>query len=227
MKFYTVYKTVNKTNRKYYIGKHITDDPYDGYLGSGKHLKRAIKKYGEESFQKFVLYIFDNEKEMSDKEEELVNEQFVKDKNVYNITIGGKGGFYIVNKLGKNIYLTHKEKSRENIKIAKKSFDKKLKNDKIFYNNFCKSVSVGLKKLYENGHINPFRGKRHTDETKRKIGEKSSKRESGKGNSQYGTCWIYSDIEKKNKKIKKDDLNEWLNKGWNKGIKMIYHSPIA
>ena len=65
MKFYTVYKTVNKTNRKYYIGKHITDDPYDGYLGSGKHLKRAIKKYGEESFQKFVLYIFDNENALS------------------------------------------------------------------------------------------------------------------------------------------------------------------
>lgn len=43
-KFYTIYKTVNLINSKYYIGKHETDDPYDRYLGSGILLQAAIKK---------------------------------------------------------------------------------------------------------------------------------------------------------------------------------------
>ena len=34
----------------------------DGYLGSGKHLKRAISKYGENSFTKEILFIFDNQR---------------------------------------------------------------------------------------------------------------------------------------------------------------------
>lgn len=47
-KMYTIYKTTNKIDGKIYIGKHETQDLKDGYLGSGTHLKRAIKKYGEE-----------------------------------------------------------------------------------------------------------------------------------------------------------------------------------
>ena len=44
--FYTIYLTVNKINGKKYIGKHVTEDPYDSYLGSGIVLSNAIKKYG-------------------------------------------------------------------------------------------------------------------------------------------------------------------------------------
>ena len=64
MKYYTIYETINKINGQNYIGKHITNNPYDDYLGSGKYLKRAIKKYGVENFEKKVLYIFDNKEDM-------------------------------------------------------------------------------------------------------------------------------------------------------------------
>jgi len=41
---YTIYKTINTINEKYYIGMHRTNDPYDSYLGSGVSLNKAIKK---------------------------------------------------------------------------------------------------------------------------------------------------------------------------------------
>lgn len=44
---YTVYKTTNIINGKYYIGVHKTTNPNDSYLGSGKAIKEAIKKYGK------------------------------------------------------------------------------------------------------------------------------------------------------------------------------------
>jgi len=43
-----IYKTTNTINGKIYVGKHNKDN--DDYLGSGKLLKRAMKKYGKEYF---------------------------------------------------------------------------------------------------------------------------------------------------------------------------------
>ena len=57
-----------------------------------------------------------------------------------------------------------------------------------------------------------FSDKKHSEETKIKIGLANSKRQSGKGNSQYGTMWITNGSE--NKKIKKIDK---IPEGWYKG----------
>ena len=56
MKYYIVYKTTNLVNNMYYVGCHQTDNLNDGYIGSGKYLKRAIKKYGIENFKFDILY---------------------------------------------------------------------------------------------------------------------------------------------------------------------------
>lgn len=53
---YTIYKTTNIKNGKYYIGKHQTENENDSYLGSGIALKKAIKKFGKNSFIKEILY---------------------------------------------------------------------------------------------------------------------------------------------------------------------------
>lgn len=89
--YYTVYKTTNIVNNMIYIGCHITEDPYDGYIGSGRRFMNAVRKYGREYFHKDVLHIFDSFHEMIDKEIEYVDEDFIRRPDTYNIVLGGYG----------------------------------------------------------------------------------------------------------------------------------------
>jgi len=92
--YYTVYKTTNTVNGRFYIGKHKTRDLNDGYMGSGKLLRQAIEKYGKDKFLKEILFIFNNEEDMSKKEKELV----ILSEQSYNICEGGNGGFDYINR---------------------------------------------------------------------------------------------------------------------------------
>lgn len=58
--------------------------------------------------------------------------------------------------------------------------------------------------------------RKHSQETKQKMSEKAKQR-TGEKNSSFGTCWITKDNE--NKKIKKEELDLYINNGWSKGRK--------
>lgn len=101
---YIVYLTTNKTNKKIYIGVHATETPekFDGYYGCGvskKHpvphpktpFQYAIKKYGYDAFERSTIKIFDSYEEAFKLEEELVNEDFIKRTDTYNVILGGGG----------------------------------------------------------------------------------------------------------------------------------------
>jgi hypothetical protein len=87
---YILYKTTNTINGKYYIGVSNGNDPF--YKGSGTALKEAFASYGRSNFSREVLEIFDNASDAYARESEIVNEEFVKNRDTYNIKVGGKGG---------------------------------------------------------------------------------------------------------------------------------------
>ena len=91
--YYYLYKITNIINNKFYIGVHRTSNINDEYFGSGINITRAIKKYGKENFKKEILKFFENAPEMFFAEKEMVTEDFLKNPLVYNIRVGGKGGF--------------------------------------------------------------------------------------------------------------------------------------
>ena len=226
--FYTIYKTTNNINGKYYIGKHKTRDLDDNYLGSGTMLKRAIKKHGINNFVKEYLFIFDNEEDMNNKEAELVSEEFIKEDTNYNLALGGRGSWS---------YANNHPLQEEYRKLARDTFQNLLKDDN-YRNRFSKTIfdiwknksdidkNITLEnlkrasKIAQKNHPNgTFFGKKHTEEFKEHIGKINSIKQKGSNNSQYGMMWIYSLEEKISKRISKD---EFIPEGWYKGRKMKF-----
>lgn len=92
MTYYCLYQVTNLVNGKIYIGIHKTTNLNDSYIGSGKLIKAAIKKYGIAHFKKEILETFATEQEMIDREIQLVTEEFCERKDTYNVMPGGKFG---------------------------------------------------------------------------------------------------------------------------------------
>lgn len=95
--YYYIYKITNLINQKIYIGVHKTSSLDDGYMGSGKIITAAIKKYGLENFQKDILEFFNSSNEMYIREKEIVTDDFLLREDVYNLRRGGFGGFDYIN----------------------------------------------------------------------------------------------------------------------------------
>lgn len=86
-----IYKTTNLINGKFYIGKDSKNDP--NYLGSGKILKTAIKKYGIENFTKEVIEECTSEDHLNERERYWIKFLLCRERDdCYNIGEGGIGG---------------------------------------------------------------------------------------------------------------------------------------
>jgi hypothetical protein len=217
--YYIIYKTINLINNKEYTGKHQTKKLEDNYLGSGKHLKYAIRKYGHKNFKKEILFVFDNEQDMNDKEAELVTEEYCDREDTYNICSGGHGGWGYVNRKVLTVE-QRKNNGYKTIEIRKKLGIEKENviklNNAMKNNSFLKEKRKNtLKEKYGSFGVKSFLGRTHTEETKRKMAIKAKENSKGSKNSQFGTCWITKGNE--NKKIKKEELDFYLNQGYIKG----------
>lgn len=88
-----VYKTTNKINGKVYIGQHKKTEYDPDYYGSGTYLKRALLKYGKESFTNEVIEWCEDRKSICDREKYWIKEYNSTDNELgYNITPGGEFG---------------------------------------------------------------------------------------------------------------------------------------
>lgn len=212
--FYLIYKITNNINNKIYIGSHKTKNKDDGYIGSGKYLNRAIKKYGIENFTKEILFVFDNATEMYNKEAELVDDNFLSEENTYNLKRGGFGGWDYVNSnnLSGGNGRFNKVTAKERSILAHKKLQEIRKNNPQWQADHNKKTSLAML-----GHPNYF--KYHSEESKKKISTtlRENNTRVGEKNSQYGTLWITNGVE--NKKIKKEFLDDYIKLGYYKGRK--------
>jgi hypothetical protein len=225
--YYLIYETTNLINGNFYVGAHQTKNLNDGYLGSGKYFRHALKKYGDSNFSRKILFEFDNQHDMFVKENEIVDEEFVSRKDTYNIKLGGSGGFDHLN------YGTAKSKNLRFDPEYQKNISWLSHPEKYGVADVQEWRRRGQKKIQELIDIGKFNPTKWFDEhpkirqkglDKMNSPEAMTKRiktfhamghQQGSKNSQYGTCWITNEIE--NKKIKKENISEWFNKGWKFG----------
>ena len=143
--YHFVYETTNLVNGKKYIGKHSSEKLDDDYLGSGIALRRAVDKYGSDSFKREILKQFDSSEEAFEYEAKLVTEEIVNDNNYYNMTTGGFGG---------NIIFTEdvKAKMRES---SRKRFETSTGTTlgKVCYTNGTRNIFVKAGSAIPEGFI--------------------------------------------------------------------------
>jgi hypothetical protein len=203
-----LYKTTCLITNRYYIGMHSTYNLNDGYMGSGKRLRYSLRKHGVDNHDKEILEFFETRELLIEAEKKAITSEMVVDNNCMNLKSGGDGGFI------------SEEQQRHRSQCGGKAYAKKLKSDLDVRKKHSIISSETLKKTHKAGKIkyNTFTGKTHSDKTKNKMSESSKGKGLGVTNSQYGTCWITKDGE--NNKIKKEDLNLFIQDGWIQGRKI-------
>jgi hypothetical protein len=208
--FYTVYKITNLVNNKIYVGLHVTDNLNDDYLGSGKQIQAAVKKYGRDNFKREYIKICKTPEEMYNLEAEIVNEDFVKNPNTYNMKTGGTGSWYHVNANPEK----YKQIRSESAKKKNANWEENPFKNPEWQKQFNSMTNPEIvKDLCRRANSPEAIAKKK--ETWKKTG-----RGKGNKNSQFGTCWIYHS-EMGNKKISKDELDKYLSLGYNKGRKIL------
>ena len=203
-KYHYIYKTTCNVTGKYYIGMHSSSNLEDGYMGSGKRLRRSLIKHGIENHSVEILEFLDDRESLAKRESEIVNEQSIEDPLCMNLKLGGSGGFTDECLFGE----THREAV---IKSNKNKW-----NDPIFREKQIQIFRESMIKRHESGEFKgrkTFLNKSHSEETKIKMSE-SAKNRNPEKNSQFGTCWITNGIQ--SMKIHKGDS---IPEGWSLGRK--------
>ena len=166
---YIVYETTCLVNNKTYIGSHATNNINDGYLGSGRSFRNAVKKYGKPNFVRKILFSFSTVEEMLLKEAELITSEYIHSKNTYNLVPGGRGGFHIIDI----------ETWKTNLKVASENrSNKQPALGHTHSEETKKKISNAAKgrKAWNKGLPGTWTGRHHSFESKNKISESKKNR---------------------------------------------------
>jgi len=159
-KYHYIYKTTCKVDGKFYWGMHSTDDLDDGYLGSGKKLWHSINNYGEENHFCEKLEFLETKKELSEREAEIVNQDFLNDPSCMNLALGGQGG--LLNEAHAKKF--HAAGGKAVLKMLGQRHNEKLKSDPEYKKKYSETISKVRK-----GEKNGFYGRAHSEETKARM----------------------------------------------------------
>jgi len=153
-----VYKTTNLINGKIYIGQEKRNNP--NYLGSGKILKIAIKKYGIENFKKEILKTCKDQNELNECEKNYINTENCFPPYGYNISKGNFGGDNFTNN-------PNKEEIRKKYKLSAHGWE---------FCNWSGKTHTEISKMKmsetKKGKVSKPSGWHHTNESKKKMSEK-------------------------------------------------------
>lgn len=163
-----IYKITNIVTQDFYIGKtsktaqkRFEKHIYDAKYGSKCHIHAAIRKYGRENFIVSVI-----EENIND--DCVLNEREIyhiaKLKPKYNSTSGGDGASGYKHTDATRRKMSESSKGRIISVEQRKKISKTLKGRKL-------KPEVVEKMKLNTGDKNPFYGKNHTEETKKKISE--------------------------------------------------------
>lgn len=199
-----IYITTNKINNKKYIGQRtITNTPSDDtYLGSGYNLQKAIQKYGQENFTREILDYAYSEKELGEKEVYYISlYDATKDRNFYNIHVGGFGGNTIAGWSEERLELhkkrmsevtsgdkngmygrKHSEETKKKISQIRLQKERDGEYDDVYHS---KAFRDKMSKV-TSGERNGMYGKKHSEEAKKKMSENSKGLNKGIKNGNYG-----------------------------------------
>lgn len=176
---YYIYLIVNKVSGKTYVGQRKSSKEWyeDKYMGSGKLLGLAKKKYGIENFEKFLIQHCYSKEETNKAEIFWIAEYRRRGKAEYNLANGGQGGGFKGKHHSQESKRKLSEANKGNIpgnkgkhhsEEAKKKISEANKGRKAW--NKGKPMSEEQRKKLSEAHKGK-KHKPHSEETKQKISE--------------------------------------------------------
>lgn len=208
-----IYKVTNIINKKIYIGQKKSKIFLGkNYLGSGKIIREAINKYGEDNFIVEMIDSADNREELDAKERYWIAKNNATDLCIgYNLAEGGEGG-----NTTSRLSIDRKkliEKKRRNTIFNKYKYLGANKN-KIIVNNGIKNKMIlkqDLAKFLDEGWL--LGGKKLNLTPEERINrQERNKQKKGKSNKNKGKIVIHKNNQIK--RINKNNLNDYLINGW-------------
>ncbi len=182
----------------------------DGYLGSGKRLKRAINKYGIDNFNKEIIAVYDVEWKMNLAEKILV----VTDPEIsYNLCPGGKGGWGYVNSKGYNNKNQHRHTLNDKKRLSdaqKRRWIEKTDDEKTERKQKTKVTKIKNGTFGKRSSTFSMKNRKHSTVSKFKMSESKK----GENNKNLNTTFVSSLDKKMCIRISRLELNDYLSRGW-------------
>lgn len=191
---------------------------YNGqlYWGSGRKIKKHIKKYGKENFE-YQILVYGTPEYIYELEEKYVTVQLIEtDEKCLNIKSGGEGiKFFteeILSKMRGRKRTTEARKRMSESHLGKEPWNKGKKMSPEQY----EKVTIWAREYWKN-KPGFFTGKSHDDETKEKMRLAWQKRKKEKNGLTSGYTFLNNGQQ--TTLVPPEKVEEMLLNGWTKGMK--------